>query len=225
MRGCKIVLLLQIFYWTWSKDIDFRDVVKRTAVYLHCKWLDGCTTERKQKEWLTWPRYKLGHTISPCFLLKALLLILGQKMRVSIFESKGDFFFFGFKHICLNHQKRRQLLATLVAESRNHFLLLQVNKQKMLVYACLDSNTEPSPRGHGCALVGRSNADKHSWASSMRGVDSGSYPSRQVLGRVLVFRKGPCWIVAYPAMNKKYGTTVFQVTTKTAGTAGLSLFQ
>lgn len=106
------------------------------------------------------------------FSLESIATYPGSENESKYFWIKRGFFFFGFKHICLNHQKRRQLLATLVAESRNHFLLLQVNKQKMLVYACLDSNTEPSPRGHGCALVGRSNADKHSWASSMHGVDS-----------------------------------------------------
>lgn len=68
-------------------------------------------------------------------------------------------FFFGFEYICPNHQKRRQLLATLVAESRNHILLLQVNKQNILVYVCLDSTTEPSPLGHGYVLVIRSNTD------------------------------------------------------------------
>ena len=68
----------------------------------------------------------------------------------------------GFEHICLNHQKRRQLLTTLVAEYRNHFLLCQVTKQKILVYVCLDSNIERSPLEHSYALVVRSNTDKHS---------------------------------------------------------------
>lgn len=33
------------------------------------------------------------------------------------------------------------------------------------------------------------------------------------------------FIMTYPEMNKEYGATVFQVTTKTSGTAGMSLFQ
>lgn len=155
----------------WAKDIDFRDVIKQTTVSLPCKCLDGCTMGRKRKEWLSWPLIETGLHNKSMISLESLDIYPGSENESKCFWIRRGILG-GFQHICLNHQKRRQLLTTLVAGYRNHFLLWQVTKQKILVYVCLDSNIERSPLRHGYALVIRSHTDKHSWVSFMHRVDS-----------------------------------------------------
>lgn len=158
--------------------------------------------------------------------MKTLLSILGHKIENKCFWIRrgiwGD-----FEHICLNHQKRRQLLTTLVAEYRNHFLLWQVTKQKIIVYVCLDSNIECSPLEHGYALIVRSNTDKHSWASFMHGVDS---LARTWVGKHWAesssFQKRTMphllWLIQQGTRNMEPQYFKWQ---QTAGTAWLTLFQ
>lgn len=126
---------------------------------------------RKRKEWLSWPLIETGLHNKSMISLESLAIYPGSENESMCFWIRRRILG-GFEHICLNHQKGRQLLTTLVAGYRNHFLLWQVTKQKILVYVCLDSNIECSPLGHGYALVLRSNTDKHNWASFMHGVDS-----------------------------------------------------